>query len=128
MTPSDIAIDSRQWWCPTGLRVRAGDQFRVEILSLDDVNDAGIPLDGLKGCVSDPRHERFAAIPWIKRRPAENYFALIATIDRRHPIRLTDTTPYVAPAAGELVCYFNDAWFAYFNNHGIGRLRLTPIP
>jgi hypothetical protein len=34
--------------------------------------------------------------------------------------------PVVSPASPELQLFANDAWFAYFNNHGSVRIGVNP--
>jgi hypothetical protein len=64
---------------------------------------------------------------WTRRAPLEPWFSIIATVDRHHARRLRADLDYVAPATGELVCYFNDFFLAYRNNIGTAVLAITPL-
>lgn len=94
---------------------------------MSSVSDAFLPVRDLEGWPW--LWARVAAAPffWTRRQPFQPWFALIATVDCRAPRRLREGRPYVAPRSGQLVCYFNDAFYAYANNHGTAKLRLIKI-
>jgi hypothetical protein len=138
-------IETRSYWGNTGLRVERYRIYRVQV-KWDHVVDGdgwlGVPVNTLNGWPDD--WHRLAAAPlfWLRRRPFDPWFAMIATVDRQKPFRLlpdessppeqspTATSwsrPFVAPATGELVCYFNDAPWAYWNNHGSVTLTLEQL-
>ena len=122
---TEVSVPACCYWVETGLRVEKGRAYRVEPVDFSTVNDWGLEVRDLEGW--PPGVLRVLATPifWTRRRACEPWFAVIATVDRRHPVRLRADRAYVAPATGKLVCYFNDAPFAYWNNHGTARLRLT---
>lgn len=133
-------LAARRPWAHTGLRVEKGRRYRVEVDFPKDachpqfVKDWTIPVRDLTGW-PEPAASSVTAkalSPLLRLRSAP-WFALVATVDRRYPQRLApDLGPaaasYRPPATGELVCYFNDVCFAYWNNHGVVRLHLTPLP
>lgn len=135
-------IESKSYWAQTHIQVEAGRTYQMEVLYQDVADGDGwmrIPVKDLCGWPND--WHRIAAAPlfWFRRRPFSPWFALIATVDQRKPFRLEPgqsplgvahdekvswSRPFVAPATGELICYFNDVPWAYGNNHGSIVLRL----
>lgn len=110
----------------TRLSVREGVEYRVEVIAMCGVKDWILPIRNLEGW---PKWAEALYLPlfWTKRHRAEPWFALMATVDGRCPRRLREGVAYRAPRSGRLVCYFNDAPFAYGNNKGTARLRLSVL-
>jgi hypothetical protein len=126
-------IDARCHWNDTGIKVQKGVRYKVTALIEEPIIDGDPPLDrklcGLEGWDSP----LFWPVFFLKRQPFERYFALIGFIDKKHPRRIVEYSPsdpyrtvYIAPATGQLWCYFNDGYFLYFNNHGKLKLRFDP--
>jgi hypothetical protein len=122
-----ITIPAR---CPahkTGFKVRKGARYKVSVVDMRGVYDLFVPVRDLQGwpwawvkALAKPLEKR-------RRQPRENWFAVIATVDGAHPRVLSATIPYVAPATGEMVCYFNDDPRAYWNNFGTAHLCLSRL-
>lgn len=121
----DFSVPSACYWAPTGIMLKAGQAYRIEVVNMKDVRDASVRVGNLEGWPNSWTRVLLSPLFWTRRRPFEPWFALIATVECREPRRLREGKTYVAPASGRLVCYFNDAWFAYGNNHGTAKLRLV---
>ena len=48
------------------------------------------------------------------------WFALIGTVDRKHPWVITDGGVVTAPASGALMCFFNDVQLELFDRDNGG--------
>lgn len=133
-----------QRWAFTQLHVEARKTYRAEVEFHDVVDGIRFPIkvDDLHGWPD--LFPRILAAPlfWSRRRWFQPWFSLIGTVDKQHPFRLRPgqlpagaqprehvhwSEEFVAPASGELVCYFNDAFWAYGNNQGSVVLRLHPV-
>lgn len=124
----DISVSSADFWANTGFHVEKGRHYRIAVKNMADVWVSKIPVRDLGGWPSPLAKILYAPLFWMRRRPFDNWFSIIATVDRRHPRRLRADRDYVAPASGELVCYFNDAPFAYANNKGTAVLSIVQSP
>jgi hypothetical protein len=120
-----ITIDAADYWAETGVQVQENRAYRVKVLDMSSVRDWNIRVQNLDGWPRSFRRTVFTGLLfWARRRPLDPWFAVIATVDRKHPRRLREDREYIAPASGELVCYFNDLPVAYGNNHGVAKLQL----
>lgn len=124
----EISVPSTDLWANTGFHVEKGRHYRIAVKNMEDVRDSAIPVRDLNGWPSPLAKILYAPVFWTRRRPLEPWFSVIATVDHRHPRRLRADRDYVAPASGLLVCYFNDAPFAYANNKGTAILTIAPTP
>ena len=116
------------YWAETGVCVEKGRRYRIEVVDMSSVKDAIIPVNDLEGWPWLWARVLYSPLFWTRRRAFDPWFALIATVDRRQPRRLRERQVYDAPASGRLVCYFNDAPFAYCNDyHGVAKLRIVPL-
>ena len=123
----DFPVQAACYWSSTGIRVEKGRHYRVEIVDMSSVKDSEIRVANLDGWPPSIRRTIFTVFGfWMRRRPFDPWFSIIATVERRYPQRLREGQDYVAPATGELVCFFNDACWAYGNNFGVAYLRLIP--
>jgi hypothetical protein len=119
-----ITVDAACYWTETGVQVQENRAYRVRVLDMSSVWDWNIRVPNLDGWPRSFRRTLFTALLfWARRRPVDPWFALIATVDRKHPRWLREDREYIAPASGELVCYFNGLPVAYGNNHGIAKLQ-----
>ncbi len=127
-------IGAASRWSATGLRVEAGKDYLFRFEPSEDLADASIRVRDLRGWPGVVLPMIFSPCAPFRRRPAEPWFALIATVEGREPRRLRPVSRsepclarYHARASGELVCYFNDLPGRFFldNNHGSARLRLA---
>lgn len=124
----DFEVHTPCYWAETGVRVEKGRQYRVQIVDMSTVQDASIVVKDLNGWPPCWQRVAFAPVFWLRRQAFDPWFSLIATVDKKHPRRLQEGAVYEAPATGQLVCFFNDAPWAYGNNQGCGKFRLVPVP
>jgi hypothetical protein len=122
-----FSVPAACYWADTGIRVEKGKSYAVNVVDFTSVWDAYLPVRDFEGW--PPSFSRIVAAPlfWMRRRPFDPWFSVIATVERRHPVRLRADRPYLAPTTGELVCYFNDSPWAYGNNRGVARLRIVKL-
>jgi hypothetical protein len=94
---------------------------------MEGVRDWFVPVRNLNGWPW--LWTRIIATPFVpmRRERTHPWFALIATVDGKYPTRMQESSIYVAPATGNLICYFNDTPLAYWNNRGVAHLRLTKL-
>ena len=64
-----------------------------------------------------------------KRVDEAQWFALIGTVDQKHPWIITDGGKFSVPVGGKLLCYFNDMQLEafYSNNSGWVLLQVEEI-
>lgn len=124
---TQLKVPSECYWVETGIKVEKGRRYRVEVVDMSEVKDWFLPVRNLRGW---PLWAELLYSPlfWTRRQPFEPWFAVIATVNRRCSQRLREGELYIAPTDGQLVCYFNDAFFAYGNNYGTAELRFVPLP
>jgi len=113
-------------WAKTGVKVIGGKHYHVKVEDMSGVVDWFIPVHDLNGWPWAWARVLASPIGWLRRRPSEPWFALIATVDGANPVRVQEGEVYTAPASGELIFYFNDTKFSYWNNYGTARLRILP--
>jgi hypothetical protein len=122
-----LNIDAACYRAETGILVQKNRRSRIKVVDMAAVRDGDIAVQDLEGWPHCLRRTLFTPLFfWARRRPLDPWFSVIATVDRKHAQRLREDSEYVAPASGELVCYFNDLPIAYGNNQGIARLQLIP--
>jgi len=113
-------IGARERWSDTGIVLEEGATYVLEA--------SGEWVDGWIRCGAEG-YDRWYLRPvrGLRRVRDANWFALIATIDRREDLRAPAPLgkPWTAPATGTLVCYANDAPFMYRNNKGAIALRVS---
>jgi WD40 repeat protein len=120
-----LNIDAACYRAETGILVQKNRRSRIKVVDMSAVRDGDIAVRDLEGWPHCLRRTLFTPLFfWARRRPLDPWFSVIATVDRKHAQRLREDSEYVAPASGELVCYFNDLPIAYGNNQGIARLQL----
>ena len=106
----------------TGIQMRAGTTYRLTASGeWTDLNKSCGP-DGYASCEYP---DRVAAgllrlVEWTRRVRHANWFALIGAVDsdRRNKFVIGRHALIAARRDGELLCFANDAWFAYGNNSG----------
>jgi len=110
----------------------ANERYRVSV-----VPDAGEPLRDASFEARSIAGEDWKSLPHKtaellrgKRVDHARWFALIGTIDRKHPWIITEEGVFTAPASGRLYCFFNDvAWEIFYrNNRGWVILEVEPAP
>ena len=119
------AIAANQRWNHTGMLLQSARTYRFEVPEGDRWTDLIIPFDA----DGDSRwYMRWAESR--RRVKTANWFALIGTLgeDDRSAFVIGRRLEGFRPATdGELVCYANDWWSMYWNNHGSIRLRVTCV-
>lgn len=141
-----VRLETRAYWGHTGQHVEKGRSYRVKIEWYGVADGDGwmrIPVRDLNGWPDGWQRVAAAPLFWLRRRPFDPWFALIGTVNCANPFRIQPgkhlqevkseknvswSEPFAAPASGEFVCYFNDAPWAYGNNHGSIVIRLVPCP
>lgn len=65
-------------------------------------------------------------LEWTRRVRHAKWFALIGTLDSARSDRFVigQQHSYQPTRSGELLCFANDAWVAYFNNRGTVTLTI----
>jgi hypothetical protein len=111
----EAVIDSRQVWCPTGIRLEAGRRYRLS--ARGSWNDASIVTDAA-GYESTNLFQGITER--LRRVPGARWFALVGAIDRRRETQFVIGRSRVLETmhAGELTCFANDLHGFYFNNSG----------
>lgn len=115
-----VTVYAKPYWNRTGLQLEEGAKYDLTVPAGLTWKDASI-TSGPSG------YERWQMSPffWLRRSMRNHWFALMGTIDQRHPFLIGDGTSHRAPASGELVCYANDAPLFYWNNSGELTLSVT---
>ncbi len=113
---TEIAVDSRRWWSPSGVRVRRGEVYAIEVPPGQTWRDAS-NVCGPEGYEIE-KLERW--IRWRRRRDLP-WFALVGATGKDEsqtfPV-LKGIAEWTAAAGGELYFYANDVKVMYWNNHG----------
>src|SRR2546430_244559 len=126
-----VVVEARQRWNASGIPVRRGEVYALEVPPGQTWNDAShtVGPDGYEL----PKLDKF--VRWRRRRD-QKWFALIGAVGkdekRSFPV-LTGIAQWTAPADGELFFYANDVRIMYGNNSGsvsvtVRRARLAPPP
>lgn len=117
-------IHAREKWNATGIPLVAG--HRYHFVSEGEWLDWTIACDA-DGYESANLIQRIAEP--LRRVRTERWFVLMGALTRYDAaaFRIGKETIATPNASGELFCFANDVWFAYCNNHGALRLRVTRI-
>ena len=124
-------IQAAAYWYDTKITVREGHTYRVDLrfpseCASNAVYDASIYIGNLSGWPA-PAKILGAPVFFLRRNPFHPWFALMATVKRKDPQRLIAGQTYTPRSTGPLVCYFNDAFWAYGNNHGAVELVVRDL-
>jgi len=115
-------IRADQFWNDTGVDLVEGAAYRFSVAPGvgEPLMDASYPARSIEGEDWESLPHRTAALLHGKRMNDAKWFALIGTVDRKHPWVIQDGGLVTAPASGRLVCYFNDVQMDVFykNNKG----------
>jgi hypothetical protein len=128
-------IYANRYWNDTGVFLRANTRYRVKVVPNlgEPLRDASYSARSIAGEDWQSLAHRAAALAHGKRLDTAKWFALIGTVDKKHPWAMTDGGAFTVPVGGQLLCYFNDVqadWF-YENNSGWVVLdveSLDPMP
>ena len=126
-----LPILADRYWNDTGIRLEENAQYRMSV-----VPDAGTPLHDASFKAKSIAGEDWTSAPHEaaelvrgKRVDDARWFALIGTVDKKHPWVITDGGVVTAPASGRLVCFFNDVQLEVFykNNGGSVVLEIEDV-
>jgi hypothetical protein len=117
-------IASRTHWVRTGIQLRRGLDYRFEA--------TGRWTDLIYRCDADGYQSKnwvLGLFERARRVPAAPWFALIGALDsdRANRFVIGTQTTYQPVGDGELLCFANDLWLMYFNNHGTIELQVTEV-
>ena len=109
-----IPVDASRRWNPSGVTVRQGEVYAIEVPPGQTWHDASI-----EHTPAGKEVPKLNAWKWLRRRRDLPWFALVGAVDKRHSFPVRDgIAEWTAPADGELFFYANDVWFMYWNNDG----------
>ena len=114
-------IPNNVMWQATGVLLDQGVTYRFAVVEIPEWRD------GRSACDADG-HDVWYLKPFgFKRRvPDVNWLALMGSIDQEDVFVIGMRRPlYTATRTGQLICFANDASFAYGNNHGWLKLQIT---
>ena len=121
--PVEKTVQARDFWSNTGIRLMKGRHY--------DFLAIGRWFDWFIDCDADGyRSALTAPLQGLRRAPAQNWFQLMGSIDRRNDLIFpigTHLANYQAPADGELTCFANDLIWMYWNNYGSISLWVIPL-
>lgn len=117
-------ILAREAWNDTGILLVAGQEYRLT--ATGRWVDWYIPCDADGFASPNPA---FWPFEWLRRAPAERWFALVGALERdpRTMFLIGAQRTVIAPASGELTCFANDVWLAYWNNRGALQLTVERV-
>ena len=124
-------IQANVYWNDTGVQLTEKAQYRMAV-----VPDAGAPLHDASFEASSIAGEDWDSLPHKtaelfhgKRVDDARWFALIGTVDKKHPWVIKDGGVVTAPASGRLICFFNDVQHEIFyrNNDGWVVLEIEEV-
>ncbi|WP_295580963.1 DUF2235 domain-containing protein [uncultured Lamprocystis sp.] len=129
-----LAFMTRDFSCPTGLRVQVGERYRILVERWSGWAD-----DTLRACpngLCDPPPLLLKLAKPLFRRPDQPVLALLAGVSGRGLMKIgrgADITPTVT---GNLEFFVNDADLRipllrdifYCNNRGVARIRIERLP
>ena len=123
-------IYANKYWNETGVFVRPNTTYRVRVVKDvgEPLRDASFLARGIDGEDWDSNAHKAAALVHGKRMDSAKWFALIATVDKKHPWTVTSDSEFSVPVSGQLLCYFNDVQLELFykNNSGWVVLEVWP--
>lgn len=119
-----VGVHSRAKWNDTTLRLVQGETYQFS--ASGTWYDASIQT-GPGGYTSPSLG--FRLVEWWRRRPQDNWFALIGAIgqDESSTFAIGENTRKSVSQEGVLHCYANDLPFTYQNNSGWVKLTVTRI-
>lgn len=112
------------YWNETGVYLRPRNEARYRVHLVPGVGeplrDASCRVSGIAGADWQSVPHKIADMLHGKRVNDANWFALIGTVDKKHPWVMEDDGVFSVRLGGQLVCYFNDvqAEMFYHNNSG----------
>lgn len=118
-----VTVPARAMWHDTRVCTRAGEEYQFS--ASGSWIDWYIPCDA-NGWVSIIPLKPLEA---MRRMPDANWFALVGCIERdlKHTFLIGREARVKMSAGGELYCFANDAPWAYWNNLGSLKLKITRI-
>lgn len=125
-TQTTAPIYAKNEWNDTGAILEKGKTYRISSLSIiEPLKDENWESRSIYG--EDWQgfwHKLFSK---AKRNKGANWFALVGTVDKKHPWTFQYETNFIAPESGMLTCYFNDVPMMYWNNSGKVTLNIQKI-
>ena len=104
----------------TGILLEQGLMYRMAVIEIEGWQDGHVPCDAGGHDIWYLKLARFK-----RRVPEANWLALIGSIGGEEPFVIGMRMTYTATRSGQLVCFANDASFAYGNNKGWLKLQVT---
>ena len=106
----------------TGIALEQGVMYRMTVIEIEGWQDGHVPCDAGGHDIWYLKLARFK-----RRVPEANWLALMGSINGEEPFLIGMRTTYTATRDGQLVCFANDAGFAYGNNKGWLKLQVTRV-
>jgi hypothetical protein len=107
-----ITVESQSYWTDSGIDLLEDTRYRISSKGI--WRDAGYDCDA-NGHSGNAFINSFA---FLRRHRPSAWFALIGSIDRKHPFHIGAEWTGSPPRSGRLYLFANDARLFYFNNHG----------
>jgi hypothetical protein len=121
-------IRAAEKWNATGIHLNKGTRYVIALVKPLDVYDASIHVTTLEGWPWGWQRVVFFPFALFRRRRFHPWFALIGSVDKKHCFRIArDGQKIIAPATGELFCYFNDVPWGYSNNAGTVQISIDTV-
>jgi hypothetical protein len=102
--------------------LRANVNYRVKVVPGigEPLRDASFTARSIEGEDWNSLAHKAAALVHGKRKDDAKWFALIGTVDKKHPWVMHDGGTFTVLVSGQLLCYFNDVQIEAFyeNNSG----------
>lgn len=115
-------VYAAEYWNCTGVYLRANEDYRIKVVPNlgEPLRDASHISPTIAGEDWNTSAHNIAAKLHGKRMDSAPWFALIATVDKKHPHIVSRSPSFRVPVSGELLCYFNDVQLELFykNNSG----------
>lgn len=115
-------IYASEYWNLTGVYLRANVNYRVKVVPGigEPLRDASFTARSIEGEDWNSLAHKAAALVHGKRKDDAKWFALIGTVDKKHPWVMHDGGTFTVLVSGQLLCYFNDVQIEAFyeNNSG----------
>ena len=123
-----ITIDAKNKWNRTGIILKPGSTYLFEVSDINDWRDAGLSADPEKGVFNPSFFQDL--FKFLIRDKGENWFVLIGSIGKNKKtfFKIGGGGKCTIPShfkEGELLCFANDAYSFYCNNHGSLKLHVT---
>ena len=124
-------IYAKEYWNQTGVMLRPNVRYRARVLPGigEPLRDDSFTARSIAGESWNSFAHKTASLAHGKRKDDANWFALIGTVDKKHPWVIKDGDEFSVPVGGQMLCYFNDVqveWF-YENNSGWVVLEIEQI-